>query len=171
MYSKSIPPPLPPVIIYTKTYMNYRLWKFSFHLLGLKFKLKQRKVSNSFLSMRFNYPYKRQGDLYSRVAGDSWVIQHKSYGIHSDCWQKPEIFCKVKINCRAQKKCHPLVKSSWLPAKITAYLVSIGQLLCLAFLYGWCFLNKMSLDWPLTLTTQPSTSKLSDNPDPVVQDN
>ena len=24
---------------------------------------------------------------------------------------------------------------------------------------------KVSLDWPLTLTTQPSTSKLSDNPD------
>ena len=27
------------------------------------------------------------------------------------------------------------------------------------------FLNKTSLDWPLTLTTQPSISKLSDNPD------
>ena len=40
-------------------------------------------------------------------------------------------------------------------------LVSIGWLLCLAFLYGWHFLNKISLDWPLTLTTQPSTSKLS----------
>ena len=26
------------------------------------------------------------------------------------------------------------------------------------------FLNKISLDWPLTLTTQLSTSKLSDNP-------
>ena len=25
------------------------------------------------------------------------------------------------------------------------------------------FLNKISLDWPLTLTTQPSTSKISDN--------
>ena len=29
------------------------------------------------------------------------------------------------------------------------------------------FLNKISLDWPLTLTTQPSTSNLSDNPDDV----
>ena len=29
--------------------------------------------------------------------------------------------------------------------------------------YFWNF--KVSLDWPLTLTTQPSTSKLSDNPD------
>ena len=37
--------------------------------------------------------------------------------------------------------------------KIAAYLVSISQLLCLAFLYGWHFLNKISLDWPLTLTT------------------
>ena len=30
--------------------------------------------------------------------------------------------------------------------KIVAYLVSIGWLLCLAFLYGWRFLNKMCLD-------------------------
>ena len=57
-----------------------------------------------------------------------------------------------------------VVKSSGLPAKIAAYLVSIGQLLCLAFLCGWRFLCILSLDWPLTLTTQPSTSKLSDNP-------
>ena len=28
---------------------------------------------------------------------------------------------------------------------------------------AWRFLNEISLDWPLTLTTQPSTSKLSDN--------
>ena len=58
-----------------------------------------------------------------------------------------------------------VVKSSRLPVKIATYLVSIGQLLCLAFLDGWSFLNKISLDWPLTLTTQQSTSKLSDNPD------
>ena len=56
-----------------------------------------------------------------------------------------------------------VVKTSRLPAKITAHLVSISRLLYFAFLYGWCFLNKISLDWPLTLTTQPSTSKLSDN--------
>ena len=30
--------------------------------------------------------------------------------------------------------------------------------------YGRHFLNKISLNWPLTLPTQPSTSKLSDNP-------
>ena len=35
-----------------------------------------------------------------------------------------------------------VVKSSQLPAKIAAYLVSIGRLLCLAFLYGWHFLIK-----------------------------
>ena len=52
-----------------------------------------------------------------------------------------------------------------LSAKIASYLVSVSWLLCLAFLYGWCFLNKIFLDWPLTLTTQPSTSKLSDNPE------
>ena len=59
---------------------------------------------------------------------------------------------------------HPMVvNSSRLPAKIATYLVSISWLLCLAFLYRWRFLNKISPDWPLTLTTQPSTSKLSDN--------
>ena len=57
-----------------------------------------------------------------------------------------------------------VVKSSGLPVKIASYLVSIGRLLFLAFLYGWCFLNKISLDWLFTLTTQPSTSKLSDIP-------
>ena len=60
-----------------------------------------------------------------------------------------------------------VVKSSRLPAKIVTYLVSIGWLLCIAFLYRWRFSNKISLDWPLTLTTQPPISKLSDNPDPV----
>ena len=57
-----------------------------------------------------------------------------------------------------------IVKSSRLPAKIAAYLVSISRLLCLAFLYGWGFLI-ISLDWPLTLTTQLSTLKLSDTPE------
>ena len=57
-----------------------------------------------------------------------------------------------------------VVKSTWLPAKIVTYLVSNGRLLCLAFLYVWRFLNRISQDWPLTLTTQLSTSKLSDNP-------
>ena len=62
------------------------------------------------------------------------------------------------------RKCR-VVKRSRLPAKIASYLFSIGWLLCLAFLYGWHFLNKVSLYWPLiTLTTHWSTSKLSDNP-------
>ena len=59
------------------------------------------------------------------------------------------------------------LKSSRLRAKIGAYLVSIGRLLFLAFLFGWHVLNKISLDWPRTLTTQLSTSKLSDNPERV----
>ena len=54
------------------------------------------------------------------------------------------------VSCRA-------VNSSRLLVKFATYLVSIGRLLCLAFLYG-------CLDWLLTLTTQPSTCKLSDNP-------
>ena len=60
-----------------------------------------------------------------------------------------------------------VLKSSRLRAKIGAYLVRIGRLLFLAFLYGWHVLNKISLDWPRTLTTQLSTSKLSDNPERV----
>ena len=64
---------------------------------------------------------------------------------------------KLPFRCR-------VVKSSWLLPKIATYMYSVsnGRLLCLAFLYRWRFLNKISLDWPLTLTTQPSTSKLSD---------
>ena len=38
-----------------------------------------------------------------------------------------------------------VVKNSQLQAKIAAYLVSMGRLLCLAFLYGWHFLYKISL--------------------------
>ena len=57
-----------------------------------------------------------------------------------------------------------VVKSIQLPAKIAAYLVSIGRLLWLAFLYVWHFLNKIFLNWPLTLTSQPSISNLCDNP-------
>jgi len=60
--------------------------------------------------------------------------------------------------------CIRVIKSSQPPAKIAAYLVSVGQLLCLVFLYRLCCWNEIFVDWPLTLTTQPSTSKLSDNP-------
>ena len=64
---------------------------------------------------------------------------------------------KLPFRCR-------VVKSSWLLPKIATYMYSVsnGRLLCSAFLYRWRFLNNKSLDWPLTLTTQPSTSKLSD---------
>ena len=43
------------------------------------------------------------------------------------------------IDCIQQYLIHQLgvVKSSWLPAKIVAYLVNIRRLLCLAFLYAW----------------------------------
>ena len=57
---------------------------------------------------------------------------------------------------------HTSSKSWKSPPRV--YLISIGWLLCLAFPYGWRFSNKISLDWLLTLATQPSTSKLSDNP-------
>ena len=71
----------------------------------------------------------------------------------------PSIIFKIYLNSAAPR----VVKSSLLLAKIAAYLIS--RLICLAFLYGWRFLNKIPLDWPRTLTTQPSTSKLSDNPE------
>ena len=59
-----------------------------------------------------------------------------------------------------------VVKSSWLPVKITTYLVSISRLLCLVQISSWmAFLNKISLDWKVTLTTQSCTSKLSNDPD------
>ena len=75
------------------------------------------------------------------------------------------VLCTARISNVEMVMCVlRVVKSSRMPAKIAAYLVSIGWLLCLAFLYGWPFLNKISLDWPLTLTMQPSTSRLSDNP-------
>ena len=55
-----------------------------------------------------------------------------------------------------------VVKSIRLPVKITTYLISIGWLFCLAFLYGWRFLNKISLDRPLTL--QCAKKVVSDSP-------
>ena len=67
----------------------------------------------------------------------------------------------------SNKQACRVIKSSRLSAKMGAYLVSIGQLLCLAFLYGLRFLNKISLNWRPSLTTQPSTSKLSDHPVPA----
>ena len=57
----------------------------------------------------------------------------------------------------------------WKSLPMYMYLVSIGQLLRLAFLYGWRFLNKISLDWPLTLTVyfktfwQPWVHRLPDD--------
>ena len=55
-----------------------------------------------------------------------------------------------------------VVKSIRLPVKITTYLISIGWIFCLAFLYGWRFLNKISLDRPLTL--QCAKKVVSDSP-------
>ena len=54
--------------------------------------------------------------------------------------------------------------------KTATYLVSFSRLVCLAFLYGWCLLNKVHvyLAWLLTLITQPSLSKLSDDPECTV---
>ena len=45
------------------------------------------------------------------------------------------------------------------------WLLTAGYSAWPFFFYGWCFLNKIFLDWLLILTTQLTTSKLSDNPD------
>ena len=55
----------------------------------------------------------------------------------SHCYEKnPAVKYKKLLNLDL----HPpwVVKSSQLPVKIAAYLISIGRLLCLAFLYRWC---------------------------------
>ena len=49
------------------------------------------------------------------------------------------------LKCGSLVVWNRVVKSSQLPAKIAAYLVSIDRLLCLAVLCIWCFLNKISL--------------------------
>ena len=62
----------------------------------------------------------------------------------SHCYEKnPAVKYKKLLNLDLHPPwvdLHPpwVVKSSQLPVKIAAYLTSIGQLLCLAFLYRWC---------------------------------
>jgi len=56
-----------------------------------------------------------------------------------------------------------VVKSSRQPAKIGAYLVSIGRLLRLVFLYGWRFLNEISLDLLLNDLDNLHCSRLLQN--------
>ena len=95
-----------------------------------------------------------------KLSSKSWVFHMFIVWIQKfTCRKVSEFFDKIPAcHCR-------VVKSSRLLAKIAAHLVSIGWLLSLALnLYGSHFLNEISPDWLLTLTTQPSTSKLSDNP-------
>ena len=54
---------------------------------------------------------------------------------------KPTLWLKYQTKFHQGLKSR-VVKSSRLPAEITTYFVSIGHLLCLAFLHGWCFLLK-----------------------------
>ena len=62
----------------------------------------------------------------------------------SHCYEKnPAVKYKKLLNLDLHPPwvdLHPpwVVKSSQLPVKIAAYLISIGRLLCLAFLYRWC---------------------------------
>ena len=56
-------------------------------------------------------------------------------------------FSKKRRRAAVHSTFSRVVKNSRLQAKIAAYFVSMGWLLCLTFLYGWRFLNKISLDW------------------------
>ena len=83
-------------------------------------------------------------NLQTRGAGVAQWREHLHVArVHFKSRHRPQTWVEFRI-----------VKSSQLPAKIAAYLVRMGRLLCLAILYGWHFLK----------ITQPSTSKLSDNP-------
>ena len=65
------------------------------------------------------------------------VARFQERATMSHCYEKnPAVKYKRLVNLDL----HPpwVVKSSQLPAKIAAYLISIGRLLCLAFLYRWC---------------------------------
>ena len=90
--------------------------------------------------------------------------------MHVSLQEQPDIYMDILKKELSNKSWliyrdgHRVVKSSRPLPKIATYLLSIGRLLCLAFLCGWHFLDKASLEWLLTLTTQPTTSKLSDNP-------
>ena len=89
----------------------------------------------------------------------------KMYVLTCKCQSVGHKSVEEVLKCGSLVVWNRVVKSSWLPAKIAVYLVSIGWLLCLAVLYIRRFLNRISLDGLLTLTPQPSISKLSDNPD------
>ena len=88
----------------------------------------------------------------------------KMYVLTCKCQSAGHKSVEEVLKCGSLVVWNRVVKSSWLPAKIAVYLVSIGWLLCLAVLYIRRFLNRISLDGLLTLTPQPSISKLSDNP-------
>ena len=107
-------------------------------------------------------------ELSHRRPHNNQLCCPSSYHTYLHSWkaaQKADQFTSIIFKIYLNSAAPRVVKSSPLLVKIAAYLFSISRLLCLAFLYRWRFLNKISLDWPLTLTTQPSTSKLSDNPE------
>ena len=117
---------------------------------------RERKKKKPVIKMHF--PYDEPITLIGTPYIDNNIIL-KIFKLSAKlAWAKKTI-CLLELG---KNNMYRVVKSSWLSTK---NLVSIGRLLCSAFLYGWCFLNKISLDWLLTLTTQPSTLKLSDNPD------
>ena len=71
--------------------------------------------------------------------------------------QKPLVLFQPITGLSKVAGCHWKSSPTW--------LVSAGYSAWHFVMVLWmAFLNKISLDWPLTLTTQLSTSKLSDNP-------
>ena len=122
--------------MYTDFLHIFRLARSRPHESPHKFLSEQSELLRSFLS--------KQSELFRMQSGRA--------SERSTC---PDLSLLVDLSLL--QSTHRVVKSSRLLAKIAACLVSNGQLLCLAFLYGRRFLNRISLNWPHTLT-----SKLSD---------
>ena len=131
-----------------------------------KIKIKKRIKLNHNIFIKIMQSFWLKSDFCEVMFGSTKKLKWEEF-----LWCLSKTFHLCALDSGTRRICyhffsrhhHRVVKSSRLPA-IPHYLVSIGRLLCLAFLYRWRCLNKISLDWRLTLTTQPSASKLSDNP-------
>ena len=87
------------------------------------------------------------------VAGCKKVLQgvdllYETKSVHVKRFNSPRQTCfaasDINLVCAKQlAHFYRVVKSSQLLAKIATYLVSISLILCLEFLYGWHFLNKI----------------------------
>ena len=124
------------------------------------FTLTKKRVNRSFLTK----PFWSRWPAIGFIRFCSWTLT--SLSPYSQAKKKdsknPTIFSWHTYTYKWMRFWFRVVKSIRLPVKITTYLISIDWLFCLAFLYGWHFLNKISLDRPLTL--QCAKKVVSDSP-------